>query len=92
MVEKGVTHAGIIIIDKEVLLKLLDFEGGTIRWIGESFECWSHSVELVIEHPDLPEVADGYRLMRISPEYHTLGETVRIDPPKKEQGENGHNS
>lgn len=101
MVEKNVTNAGIITVSKKNLLKWLDFEGGTIHRIQQNPDYWRpDDIEIVIEHPDLPEVADNYVLSRVLPLYTstihvvqtdaenekaiTFEKIERIDPPKKE--------
>ncbi|KKN24860.1 hypothetical protein LCGC14_0890620 [marine sediment metagenome] len=80
------TNAAIIVIDSGSLLKMLDFEGGKIHIIGFSPDgLWGpHAIEMVIEHPDLNKVEDGYVLTRIIPEYQYTGTVVeRVNPPKR---------
>lgn len=99
--EKEKKNAAIIIVSRDALAKLLDFEGGKILRVSERPEYWNpKDLELLIEHPDLPEVEDGYCLERIEPMYtstirvvqtdeeneqaETFEKIERIEPPKKE--------
>lgn len=93
-------NAAIIVVPKDYLLKLLDFEGGKLLRISERPEYYNpKDFEIVVEHPDLPEVEDGCLLLTIEPLYkstihvvqedeeHEKAETFekieRIEPPKK---------
>ena len=91
------SNAAIIMVDGKTLLKRLQFEGGTIREMRIVNDRWeSPQIEIVIEHPDLDEVHEGWHLMKIKPiyldkvdiingkEYHTI---ERTDPPKREAAE-----
>ncbi len=84
-------NAGIIKIDNKMLLKLLDFEGGTVLgiytpegYLNIGYFC------AVIEHPDLPEVQDSEKLADVSltmqsyyGEDGSLLKLERIQPEKK---------
>ncbi len=78
------TRKGIVSVSNELLLKFLDFSGGKIRDV--KFDGFAQSVQILIEHPDMPEVADGDAIPQISPEYimkhdafgHELA--IRISP------------
>jgi len=86
------TNAAIIKIDAKTLLKILDFEGGTIHRAYMPKELWQpKEVWITLEHPDLPEVSRGDILIRIVPIYATtygdnggIIKVERVDPPKKE--------
>jgi len=94
-------NAAIIVVPRDYLAKLLDFEGGKILRISERPEYYNpKDIELLIEHPDLPEVEDGHLLPMIEPMYQstirviqadeeneeaeTFEKIERIEPPKKE--------
>lgn len=92
-------NAAIICINKEFLLNWLQFEGGTIHRISIDPDVWNpNTIELLIEHPDLDRVEDGFLLRRVSPMYMVETEIVngkeshrieRVGPPKKEIVEDG---
>ncbi len=82
-------------------MKFLDFEGGAILGVSNRPEYYNpDEIDILIEHPDLPEVEDGFLLPRLSPMYQstihivkedgenekavTFEKIERIDPPKKE--------
>ena len=79
-------YAAIITISKKVLLDFLQFEGGEIHDIRLNKEQWMpEEIEIVIEHPDLDKVEEGYALRRITPAYRfwTRGrymKLLRVDP------------
>uniref|UniRef100_A0A6M3J6M6 Uncharacterized protein n=1 Tax=viral metagenome TaxID=1070528 RepID=A0A6M3J6M6_9ZZZZ len=79
-------HAGLVQISAQHLLDLLDLHGGTI-WRAE-LSRWGQ-LEILIEHPDLPElyIGDVYTpvLITMRTECDDNGhiiKTERIDPPK----------
>ena len=83
-------HIGMITISEELLLKLLDFDGGAIRNVRLGWTVGE--VELLIEHPDMPIIGQGMTPLPITPLYsRTYGDNgclIRIErssPPK--QGE-----
>lgn len=88
-------YVAIIEVDAKILLKMLDFEGGIIHRVFQPDEVWKPgTISLVLEHPDLDKVEDGYTLRRKIPIYKaTYGEggsllkVERIDPPKKSKKE-----
>ena len=56
--ESKTTHYGKIDISSELLLKWLQFEGGKI--IGTRLSrTLNEVVEIIIEHPEMPEVQEG---------------------------------
>jgi hypothetical protein len=80
-------NAAIITISKEALLSILQFEGGVIHDIKISDEQWFQQIEIVIEHPDLPEVRKGDWLLKITPTYSVKKrgnfiKMTRVDPQK----------
>jgi hypothetical protein len=77
------TNAAIIQINKQSLAELLDFEGGVVHEIRlGTHDYWKPDIiEIVLEHPDLPQVEDGDCMLRIAPAY-IIG-MRRVDPPKK---------
>lgn len=79
------TNVAIIDISAKVLLEILDFEGGEVVGIRFPVEYYKGQIiELVLEHPDLPEVREGDQLTHIIPAYKgTQRERKRVDPPKK---------
>ena len=87
-------RVGKICVSKEVLLELLSFGGGTLHNIGFDPEIWQpDAVQLVIEHPDMPEVDAGATLQPITPLYVQRVEVVggeeysrveRIEPKHRE--------
>jgi len=62
-------HKGIVCISSELLLNLLDFQGGAItnispsRFIGVGID----EINLVIEHPDMPEVKEDGTIEQVCP-------------------------
>ena len=60
-------HIGIIRISNELILQWLDFNGGNIRNAKFNF----NTVDLVIEHPDMP-LYNGGELIIIHPSYMTM--------------------
>ena len=91
----GKINVGIVIIDENALLKILDFEGGTIIDVKTAFdEFIPGKILLKIEHPDMPDVNIGDPLQRIVPLYQEKTVEVegelyrkvsRVDPVKKEK-------
>ncbi len=84
-------HKGHVCISSELLLNMLDFQGGTIigvspgRFIGIGVE----EINLVIEHPDMPEVKEDGTLEQVCPiltfHYGDNGVIIRLEriqPPK----------
>jgi len=84
---KRKTHAAIIDVSKQALLKLLDFEGGNILNVKFATDKYfkPDTISIVIEHPDLTEVYPESLLTHVAPEYlvSKRGHYKRIDPPKK---------
>lgn len=78
-------NSAIIDISAKVLLEILDFEGGEVVGISFPNEYYKGQIiELVLEHPDLPEVRAGSVLQHIIPAYTaTHREWKRVNPPKK---------
>ncbi len=76
---------GRITITEEMLLRMLDFEGGQIL---DSRKEWaSNGVDFVIAHPDLPEVAENRRAPDVPLKYSQTdhGGVITIErtnPPK----------
>ncbi len=71
-------NAAIIRIDAKFILDMLAFQGGKITAVRQDFTRWKPGdIEFVIEHPDLPEVKDGYELQIVEPVY--VVETRTID-------------
>ena len=82
MVEKNIA---IIKVDKESILKMLQFEGGVIHDVRINQDYFMpNQIEFVIEHPDLPLMIEGDFLLTIIPTYKDAGSLARIDPPKGE--------
>ena len=83
-------HAGIIRLDHKLLAKFLDFEGAVIHRIYTSYEFLDPVYSCVVmEHPDLPIVAEYNSLTVICPtmqvyygEDGCLLKTERIEPVK----------
>jgi len=80
-------NAAIITISKEALLGYLQFEGGKVHSIKLDDERWADNIEIVVEHPDLPEVFNGSTLIKITPAYRfwkrgRFIKMLRVDPPK----------
>ena len=64
------THVAIILISKKALLDLLHFPDGVIRDIRTNPEKWNpDEIEIMLEHPDLPEMEDGDTLIKLNPMY-----------------------
>ena len=85
MVEKNIA---VIKVDKESILKMLQFEGGVIHDVRINQNYFMpNQIEFVIEHPDLPLMIEGDFLTTIVPTYNLKedGSLKRIDPPKKEK-------
>lgn len=60
-------HVGIVVISKDTLLRWLQFEGGIVRDVRHEHRF--NSIEVVIEHPDMPEVQEGVELTTVTPWY-----------------------
>ena len=81
-------YAAIVTIDKKVLLDYLQFEGGEIHDIRLDKDSWSPNIiEIVIEHPDLDKVEEGFQLRKITPAYRRwergrYTKLLRVDPPR----------
>jgi len=70
-------HIGKMQIASTLLLKWLHFEGGEIRAARLSPDMAS-IVELIIEHPEIPEVLESKLIPIVTPEYITNSqETIR---------------
>lgn len=85
------TRAGLVQFSEKAILEWLDFEGGTI-WAASKNK-WG-SIELLIEHEDMPELCVGDTITPILPVYQTetdgLGHIVkveRIEPAKGRSNE-----
>ena len=89
-------HGAKIELDNRILLKLLDFEGGTIHdiFVDRSYLAIDRkSFFIMLEHPDLPELKPGMMAETITPTYQSDIKTdelgiyresiTRIEPPKK---------
>jgi len=84
-------NAAIIELNMKLLLDMLDFKGGIIHRVYTPDDLINPSYfNVVIEHPDLPEVEDGERLPVVTPtmqsfygEDGSLLKIERIDPPKR---------
>lgn len=79
------SKAAIIVLDEKDLLELLDFEGGKIHNIRRPVDEWNPGTfEILLEHPDLDEVEDGFVLRRIIIVYHCgMRGSYRVEPPKR---------
>lgn len=81
-------NVAIVCVSKKAILEWLQFEGGTIHSVRMNPEQWEpDEIELVIEHPDLDRVFDGFSLRKIMPTYRfwkrgRFQKMLRIDPPK----------
>jgi len=85
-------NAAIILMDEKAILDWLQFKDGKIQTFREVTGCnidneYIKQFELVVEHPDLPEVRKGDSLMRVFPAYHftkcgRFTRIIRVDPPK----------
>jgi len=83
-------HGAVIKVSKSLLLKWLDFEGGTIHrtYEPEPYLEPDHFC-IVLEHPDLPEVGQNEQLPEICPifqiyadENGSIIKVERVDPKK----------
>lgn len=81
------TNGARIQINCHTLLKMLDFEGGTIHSTELNYKYGQLS--LFIEHPDLPELVKEYAVPEVTPiytaQYGEDGSIIsiqRTDPPK----------
>ena len=80
------THVARVRVSRDAILKWLKFDGGTIHRVIEDSEYWSSGrIELVIEHPDLPEVNEGDMIPTVVPSYRAdpNGVLERVYPPVK---------
>ena len=72
------THRAIVDIDKKLLLNLLGFQGGKVIMARSDFELFDpDKIEIIIEHPDLPDVKPGSMYQHITPIY--LDEVRLVD-------------
>lgn len=86
---KEIRHAAIMQIGKTTLLRMLKFDGGIVHNIRVDPDVWNPDIiEIVLEHPDLPKVEDGFTLTRITPLYldevddtGQFHKITRIEPP-----------
>jgi len=81
-------NVSIIRIDEKTFLDWLQFQGGKL--IGIRQGDYLKTVELIIEHPDLPFVYDNCLIPTITPVYTkecaedgNVVSLVRVDPPRK---------
>jgi hypothetical protein len=64
-------HQGIIQITPELLLEWLQFDGGKIIDARvNNWEC-AGNIELILEHPEMPEVREGDALRIVTSNYIT---------------------
>lgn len=80
---------GKILISEELLLRWLDFYGGgSIRNIGlsDSKVVGVGVIEIVIEHPDMPEVGEGDSVMVVNPLYLTTQDAMGNKVVTRERG------
>jgi len=68
MGKKETRHAAIVTIDESLILQWLRFEGGRILNIRTNPAVNRH-IEVVVEHPDMPEVEEGKPYERVCPSY-----------------------
>jgi hypothetical protein len=61
------TKAGKIVISEELILTWLDYVGGRIRYVG--LNEIPGTVEIVIEHEDMPELNEGDNVPEVAPLY-----------------------
>ena len=84
----NIRHAAIIVVGKKYILESIRFNGGQIHDIRTNPDYWKpDTVEIVIEHPDLPAVRDGDIMQRITPTYQldysaAVPSVRRIEPPE----------
>jgi len=65
-------HQAYFKMSPEVMRELLHLPEGTgILDCRGQWQCGYFHIELVIEHPDIPETLEGGRIPNISPVYHT---------------------
>jgi hypothetical protein len=63
-------HIGIVEITDEALLDLLQFRGGKILRISRDERMFQSLVsEIMIEHPEMPECAEGAVVSHVEPIY-----------------------
>ena len=80
-------HAAILTINLSTLLKFLDYEGGEVIRLNSDSEFYHpNCIQMVVSHPDLPEVHMGDLLTHIDTRY-ILSKASKIGlrtfPPKK---------
>jgi len=77
-------NAGIIRVSDELILGLLDFEGGQVLALNKPFSLHGVS-EILIEHPDMPERLDGETYTVVNTLYKIEnGKVKRVIPPKED--------
>lgn len=92
MVKDGKRRMGRIQLSQELVMKMFDFDGGTIltaQWgiPGDAPYGSPPVLEIYIEHPDMPEVDEMRRIQIVTPDYQRTAriaeqtERVRPSPP-----------
>jgi hypothetical protein len=72
-------NRGILQLSPELLLAWLQFSGGKIIDIRVNNWNRNGAIEMIIDHPEMPEVKEGDCLQNINPVYiHKIGKTGKI--------------
>lgn len=84
-------HGAVIKFNSDTFLKMLDFEGGVIHSIKlEEPYLPPEYIEILLEHPDLPEVKVGALVEGIKPIYQSTygdnGGLIRVERTYPEKG------
>jgi hypothetical protein len=76
-------HIGKIRISEKTLLDWLQFDGGAIRGIQLSDFIASDTIEILIEHPEMPIVREGELVPEVWPLYSASYEAGRLTDIKR---------
>ncbi len=83
-IKDEIIRQGIIRIQPQLILEWLKFEGGHIRNVRMDF---GSNIEMLIEHPDMPDTVIGSQALCIMPTYridYPSKEIIRLTPNRKE--------
>ncbi|MFA7218373.1 MAG: hypothetical protein WC057_07245 [Dehalococcoidales bacterium] len=73
-------NIGKIIVSESLMLDWLKYEGGHIRAIVTPFNSDANfgTIEIIIEHPDMPELKEGYPVGVVTPSYVTDYPSMKV--------------
>lgn len=79
-------NIGIIRLPQELLLKFLQYPNGVIKAVSTPIDI-ADCIDIVLEHPEMPELQTGFHIPVITPSFHTytdcLGHKVEVRESSK---------